>query len=633
MDTKVTKQRALTIRWMSNLLILIFILLCMFSIPVFAGNGKIEVDGIFYEFDEDNQYEFHKGGTYLRTGNNNTYGTFFISGNVAGVSEKSGVSSYEVADGNLAFYYNHNDTLLNSNKDAWHIVDDKNNKVADMKLNSDILKGVIILQTSKDRMNWVDVEIIYNAFSDTPIRTSSIYSTNDVQLINGCYYRVVVAYELSIRIKDSNFLFINTDKFDYKKCAEVYEFYAFTNSGEANVVDPNQTYNLGTKVRVENFDGYFGSEMIDKGDVHYGWDLGNFFVSGYTDEVAGAEDNIVFLKNVGDKVSLWFKLNQNINRLNGKENLSITADAEGYDQYFETPKMNFGRGVLIIRYTDHNNMRGEPTIYTNYLEANAVAGADTKVQLFEEGDYEVALDYEITTDELLDKIGHYRIFFKFSVRNGNCMVYPFDLVTGSELTNSSMTENGFRLDLANSRYLKINLKREILKNSADGLVEDTRSNNPAKDGAEYTDEGIYTITVSNEYTGQFTTKKIYVGTNNILRAYMTTGLSISDINNLLADGATITNDGTIQLATKIPTEELTESNEEESITPRASDVQEDTEIDGELQSVGKKKDSFSIAASIGILASILIVVGTSVMNKKQTVEKAGVHREDKGGAE
>ena len=424
-----------------------------------------------------------------------------------------------------------------------------------------------MLFRSKDRMNWVDVEIIYNAFSDTPIRTSSIYSTNDVQLINGCYYRVVVAYELSIRIKDSNFLFINTDKFDYKKCAEVYEFYAFTNSGEANVVDPNQTYNLGTKVRVENFDGYFGSEMIDKGDVHYGWDLGNFFVSGYTDEVAGAEDNIVFLKNVGDKVSLWFKLNQNINRLNGKENLSITADAEGYDQYFETPKMNFGRGVLIIRYTDHNNMRGEPTIYTNYLEANAVAGADTKVQLFEEGDYEVALDYEITSDELIDKIGHYRIFFKFSVRNGNCMVYPFDVVTGSELTNSSMTENGFRLDLANSRYLKINLKREILKNSADGLVEDTRSNNPAKDGAEYTDEGIYTITVSNEYTGQFTTKKIYVGTNNILRAYMTTGLSISDINNLLADGATITNDGTIQLATEIPTEELTESNEEKSNTP------------------------------------------------------------------
>ena len=176
----------------------------------------------------------------------------------------------------------------------------------------------------------------------------------------------------------------------------------------------------------------------------------------------------------------------------------------------------------------------------------------TKVQLFEEGDYEVALDYEVTDDQLLDTIGHYRIFFRFSVRNGNCMVYPFDVVTGSELTNSSMTENGFRLDLAKSRYLKVNIKREVLMDSADGLVEDTRFNGPARDGAEYTDEGIYTITVHNDYTDQTTTKKIYVGTNKVLRAYMTTGLSIPEINELIAEGATIQEDGTIQLAEAAP---------------------------------------------------------------------------------
>ena len=164
----------------------------------------------------------------------------------------------------------------------------------------------------------------------------------------------------------------------------------------------------------------------------------------------------------------------------------------------------------------------------------------------------MALDYEVTDDQLLDTIGHYRIFFRFSVRNGNCMVYPFDVVTGSELTNSSMTENGFRLDLAKSRYLKVNIKREVLMDSADGLVEDTRFNGPARDGAEYTDEGIYTITVHNDYTDQTTTKKIYVGTNKVLRAYMTTGLSIPEINELIAEGATIQEDGTIQLAEAAP---------------------------------------------------------------------------------
>lgn len=321
----------------------------------------------------------------------------------------------------------------------------------------------------------------------------------------------------------------------------------------------------------------------------------------------------------------------------GKDNLSVTADSEGYDQYFETPKMDFGRGVLIIRYTDHNNVKAEPTIYTNYLEANATVGADTKVQLFEEGDYEVALDYEITSDELIDKVGHYRIFFKFSVRNGNCMVYPFDVKTGSELTNSSMTENGFRLDLAKSRYLKINLKRETLKDSADGLVEDTRFNGPAKDGAEYTDEGIYTITVSNEYTGQFTTKKIYVGTNNILRAYMTTGLSIPEINGLVADGATIADDGTIQLAAVKPVEESTEPTEEESTTPPSSDamVTSESEADTEPGTDVQDEKSFPIAASICIpLVCVIVAVAiVAIKRKRKPTETAVDRHDDEGGVE
>ena len=619
METKEKKMLVQRTKRMAGLFVAVLTILCSLQMTVFAESVKTEVTGKVYEFEKNSHYEFHDGGKPKETGNGNTYGIFCISGNITSVSEKNDVPSYEVSDGNLKFYYNHGDTMLNADIDGWHLENDKSKKVADMKLSSDIMKGAVIIQTSKDRKNWVNVETICNAFSDTPIRTSSVYTTTNVQLINGCYYRVLAVYELSTRIEDSNFLFINTDKYDFKKCAEVYEFYAYTNSGETNVLDPNQTYSLGTKVRAKNFDGYFGEELIDKNDVHYGWELGNFFVSGYTDKVTNADGNMVFLKNVGDKVTLWFKLNQNINGLNGRENLSITTDTEGYDQYFETPKMDFGRGVLIIRYTDHNNVKAEPTIYTNYLEANAAVGADTKVQLFEEGDYEVALDYEITSDELIDKVGHYRIFFKFSVRNGNCMVYPFDLKTGSELTNSSMTENGFRLDLAKSRYLKINLKREILKDSADGLVEDTRFNGPAKDGAEYTNEGIYTITVSNVYTGQFTVKKIYVGTNNILRAYMTTGLSIQEINNLIENGATISDDGTIQLATVKPAEESTEPEEEGLTVPTSSDepTSGEREANTEPKIDEQTKETSPIVMAICIFICIIIVVGVIVKVKKK----------------
>lgn len=612
------------------LLVATVLVFSTFTLTAFATAAKTEVPGRIYEFSKGSHYEFSETKEFSETGNGNTYGTFSISGEVSDVTTKDGIPVYEVTEGNLKFFYNYGDTLLNADEDSWHLIEDKSKKLDDLKLSENILKGAIILQTSTDRLNWVDVVNMTDAFNKTQIRTESIYETKDVQLINGCYYRLVIAYELRIRTEDSNFLFINTDKFDYKKCAEVYEFYAYTDTGDANTGASNETYNLGSKVRVADFDSYSGEETITKDDAHYGWDLGNFFVSGYTDEVEGSDGNMVFLKNVGDKVTLWFRLNQDINKLNGNEKLSITADGTGSDQYFETPTVDFGRGTLIIRYTDHNNVKAEPTIYTNYLEANTSIGADTKVQLFEEGDYEVALDYQITDDQLIDKIGHYRIFFKFSIRNGNCMVYPFDVTTGSELTNSSMTENGFRLDLAKSRYLKVNLKREMLTESADGLVEDTRFNGPARDGAEYTDEGIYTITVTNEYTGQFTVKKIYVGRNNVLRAHMTTGLSIPEINDLVDQGATIADDGTIQLATIVqttPESNQTEESKEPTTTPKNPTDDVTTPSEEEPDS------GFPLPVFIAVGASILCVVSLSVLKKRQKKAAPVDNQNDQGGAE
>lgn len=597
-------------------LVLALTLLCSLQpSTVSATTAKTEVSGKVYQFDKDNAYQFSKSDSFSDTSEGSTYGTFSISANIANVDNKDGVPAYEIADGNISFFYNHSDHLLHDQTTVPHFAEDKSKQIDDIKLDSKIGKGAIVIQTSKDRTNWVNVQTTTNAFSDAPVRTESIYSSTDVQLINGCFYRVIIAYETRVLTGYTAWVI---PEYGYTRYAEVYEFYADTNSGNATVSDPSQTYRLGSKVRVKNFDGYSGEDTIEKGDPHYGWDLGNFFVSGYTEEIVKG-DNIVFLKNVGDKVTLWFNLAQNINALNGDSKLSVTADSEGFDQYFETPTMNFGRGTLIVRHTDHNNVKGEPTIYTNYLEANVSVGADTKVQLFEEGDYEVALDYQVTSDQLIDKVGHYRIFFTFSVRNGNCMVYPFDLATGSELTNSSMTENGFRLDLAKSRYLKVNLKREMLKDSADGLVEDTRFNGPAKDGAEYTDEGIYTITVSNEYTNQFTVKKIYVGTNNILKAHVTTGLSIPEINNLVAEGATISNDGLITLANSTPS--------------ASAPVENNTTSENQEQPEQGTAPGNPAIIYIIVGIAIICVIGIIVFRKKLIKLIPVVNKIDRGGDE
>lgn len=274
--------------------------------------------------------------------------------------------------------------------------------------------------------------------------------------------------------------------------------------------------------------GYSKEDAIKGSDKHFGWRLGRFFVSGFTRVSSGETEAPVFVKTLGDSVTLWFDLEQNIDALNGNTDLSVCADTDGYDQYFGVPKTNFGRGTLIVRHTDYQNHKNDPQVYTDYVLAKGTSGADTKIVLREEGDYEVALDYEVYDGNLLhlkNKYGNYRILLRFSVRNGNCMVFPFDVKTGAELQNTSVTENGFSLDLARSRYLDIDVKYTVLMRSAAGMIEDVRFNRPAKDGDRYTAEGIYTISVRNRYTGESTVKTIFVGTEAQLQEAIENGFS------------------------------------------------------------------------------------------------------------
>lgn len=320
-------------------------------------------------------------------------------------------------------------------------------------------------------------------------------------------------------------------------------------SGELSAEpDPNEPrYYMGEVVNTGKDNGYSEAHRIDSKDPHFGWTLGSFFVSGYTSVHEDENGDPIFIKTLGDQVELWFELEQDIDCLNGNDALSVAEDQNGFDEAFGISKTNFGRGAMVTQHTDYRNAVGAPQLYTDYLSGIVASGADTTVQLFEEGDYEVALNYEIKDESMkvIDSYSNYRIRFKFSVRNGNCMVYPFDVATGAELTNTAVTENGFYLDLARSRYLDINIKREVLAEGAVGLTEDVRFNRPARDGDQYTDEGVYTITVSNRYTGQETTKQIYVGTNKILMAHMVTGLSVEEVREQIAKGAQIAEDGTI----------------------------------------------------------------------------------------
>jgi hypothetical protein len=365
--------------------------------------------------------------------------------------------------------------------------------------------------------------------------------------------------------------------------------------------EEEQAYYLGELTNAGLDTGYSEYNQVKESEPQYGWSLGTFYMTGFTSVSRG--DSPTFLKTAGDTAALHFKLNQDIDALDGNENLSIADDSNGYDQPFGVEKQDFGRGTFIVRQTNYQNSTSDPQVYVDFLAATASKDADTEIQLFEEGDYEATLDYEIRNDprkmpvvglSIFPEYTDYHITFSFSVRNGNTMVFLFDTATGSELTNESLTENGFYIDMAKSRYLDVNVKREAMAGGKDELVEDIRSNAPAEDGKAYTDEGIYTITATNPTTGETTEKKIYVGTDPIMKAYAVTGYSIDEIESQVAQGAEIGEDGTITWA-------VSESGTDDASAEPSQSAQK------EASSNSAAGIGFAIAAAAIIAAALLIV--------------------------
>ena len=167
--------------------------LCSFVYtPCFAENGNTAVVGKLYEFEDKSEYEISSAQSSSTTTSSNTYGEFLLNGNIKNSISKNGVPSYEVEDGKLSLVYKYDDTLLNADTDSWHLFSDDVNKIDGQVLANSVQKGTILLQTSMDRLNWTDAVCMTNVFSSTPICSDSFYESKDIELINGCYYKLLL---------------------------------------------------------------------------------------------------------------------------------------------------------------------------------------------------------------------------------------------------------------------------------------------------------------------------------------------------------------------------------------------------------------------------------------------------------
>lgn len=632
--------------------------LCLAPMPdVHAETSETtkNISNKVYEFGEDDDYK-------LSGGSASAYSVqrFSISGKISDVSTKNGVDSYAVdveEDDNLTIQTKFVGLPESMSSDGWEVVEDSDKEIDTIDLDGKIKDGAYVIQTSRNGKIWVtDVDETLTDYFDSDVKQGdAVYKTNNVQLTSGCYYRIIVAYEIKKQVGSSNILFHQKKEYEYKKIAEVYTFYAYNKKVDDEIkkqlmqkqktADPCVMGDIDDLVRCKESEGYYGSQVIDADDPHKGWEIGKFYVSGYTAKTETTEGTPVILKEVGDRVSLWFNLEQDLNACNGNSKIKVVADPEGTDSQFnDVTIQDFGKGMLFIRKTDYlGNTTTYP--YKNFLEASATPGANTRLDLFEEGDYEVALDYALKYNNttvlgasVLPKILHYRVSFKFSVRNGDCKLFIRDAKTKMNfINNSNVAENGFYIDLANQRYLDLQLTREVMSDSLDGLVADTKFNGAALEGRMYTDEGVYTIKATNRYTSATTEKKIYVGNTDVLKAHVVTGLSVAEINERLAAGAYIDNDGNIitptaqqEIVEAIKETDTQENNEDYEV----NDVVESEAIDNVEEVSEQQTQSVSNSNKTGIIVFIVIAgivviwVGKIVLKNRGLKKQQQIEEDD-----
>ena len=188
---------------------------------------------------------------------------------------------------------------------------------------------------------------------------------------------------------------------------------------------------------------------------------------------------------------------------------------------FKAPEevTDFGRGTLLVQHIGSDG-KARTVTYTDFLAAKETGTANTRVDIKEEGIYNVALDYMIKNSDLKEALNStttYRLSFSFEVKNGSGMVYLFDIGTGSELEEYSRAETGFRIDKANSKSVKVNYVRYAINQKGNAL--DVRASAPASDGDVFKDVGYYILTMTPE-AGVTIEKHIFVGTKADLQQFM-----------------------------------------------------------------------------------------------------------------
>ena len=253
------------IHGLSLILTCITALLCITPQTVSAANSSIKISGQIYTLNgEDTDFDY-EGKKPEVSSSNNTYGTLSVSGELEENGKHDGVVAYNATGTDddssdtdksaINFIYQYDSKLLNADDSKeWCLYEDKSKKIGTLSLDEKVGKGAIVVQSSFDGKNWSTDLINTNVFESVPENKSgSLYSTNMNQLVNGCFYKVTVAYQTRKKAGNQKIGPITAwAKYDYKEHVEVYEFYICNEaeSALAAKADDKPIYNFNSDLKL-----------------------------------------------------------------------------------------------------------------------------------------------------------------------------------------------------------------------------------------------------------------------------------------------------------------------------------------------------------------------------------------------
>jgi len=226
-----------------------------------ASSQNHDVPVACYELDKGNDYDFSSATPVDKMSfGGKSLGTFSISGSINDTSVYSEEIAYGVDAGSISFSYSYSGNLLDEKADN-HLVSDKTEKLNGEKLDVNILKGVLLVQKSSDGVTWESAASpVVNFFETNPSGKDSFYTTSGTDIVQGKYFRVIVAYKTEVKTGESSFLWWDYDNTKTFRNVEVYEFYLCKNDAIISI------HNLKSD-EVDFEDEEFSAETLRHGET------------------------------------------------------------------------------------------------------------------------------------------------------------------------------------------------------------------------------------------------------------------------------------------------------------------------------------------------------------------------------